>query len=105
MREFLSRCPSRDTGNFLFAHIHGKGAVLIALHGLTVVLTANADYEEGGVYYVTSDKSQTYTFIKLKPIDVSTVAVKNQQLSWNAPDNVSSSDNGKVSYNVYKRHA
>lgn len=85
------------------SNVNVKTAQVNGTNGLTVVLTANADYEEGGVYYVTSDKSQTYTFIKLKPIDVSTVAVKNQQLSWNAPDNVSSSDNGKVSYNVYKQ--
>lgn len=85
------------------SNVNVKMATLNSTNGLTVVLTANADYEEGGVYYVTSDKSQTYTFIKLKPVDVSTVAVKNQQLSWSAPDNVSSSDSGKVSYNVYNR--
>lgn len=93
---------SEGITNNNLSNINVKTAQLYSTNGLTVVLTADADYEDGGVYYITSDKSQTYTFIKLKPIDINTVSIKNQQLSWNAPDNVSLSDSGKISYNIYK---
>ncbi len=60
--------------------------------GTTVYLTASANYfnDDRTVYYMTSQPSATYNFIKLAAPTFGQAPFTNSQLLWNAPNNVNS---------------
>ena len=74
----------------------------ITTEGITVYLTASANYFNGDrtVYYMTSQPSKTYTFIKLQAPTFGEAPFTNSQLVWNAPKNVNA-DVYTPTYQVY----
>lgn len=69
--------------------------------GISIVMVSVANYwnDLGTVYYLSSEKSQTYEFVKLQSPSFASPAFTGNTLNWSAPANVTQAAN--ITYWVY----